>query len=246
MKYLAIASLVIITQFSYAQGLKGLLKKATGNDSAVNKTIDKMGGTQLSNEDIICGLKEALKVGTENSTQKLSSVDGFFKDAAIKVLMPDEAKKVEDKLRSVGLGSQVDAAILSMNRAAEDACKSASPIFLNALKQMTFADAVGILRGGDFAATNYVKEKTISSLTTAFRPIIENSIDKVDATKHWATIITAYNKIPFVNKINPDLAAYVTEKALFGIFYQISLEEQTIRKNPIARTSDILKKVFSN
>lgn len=246
MKIFVLLSLVLISQLGCAQGFKGILKKATGNDSTLNKTIDKFGGTQLSNDDIISGLKEALKVGTENGTQKISSLDGFFKDAAIKVLMPDEAKKVEDKLRAIGLGSQVDVAILSMNRAAEDACKSAAPIFVNAIKQMSFADALSILKGGDFAATNYLKNKTTSSLTTAFRPIVETSLNKVDATKHWSTIITTYNKIPFTSKINPDLAAFVTEKALFGIFYQISLEEQKIRKNPLARTSDILKKVFSN
>lgn len=246
MKNFVLLSLVLISQLGCAQGFKGILKKATGNDSTLNNTIDKFGGTQLSNDDIISGLKEALKVGTENGTQKISSLDGFFKDAAIKVLMPDEAKKVEDKLRAIGLGSQVDVAILSMNRAAEDACKSAAPIFVNAIKQMSFADALSILKGGDFAATNYLKNKTTSSLTTAFRPVVETSLNKVDATKHWSTIITTYNKIPFTSKINPDLVAFVTEKALFGIFYQISLEEQKIRKNPLARTSDILKKVFSN
>ena len=246
MKNFVLLSLVLISQLACAQGFKGILKKATGNDSTLNNTIDKFGGTQLSNDDIISGLKEALKVGTENGTQKISSLDGFFKDAAIKVLMPDEAKKVEDKLRAIGLGSQVDDAILSMNRAAEDACKSAAPIFVNAIKQMSFADALSILKGGDFAATNYLKNKTTSSLTTAFRPIVETSLNKVDATKHWSTVITTYNKTPFTSKINPDLAAFVTEKALFGIFYQISLEEQKIRKNPLARTSDILKKVFSN
>ncbi len=245
MKYLLLLFFIVAAQITFAQGLKGILIKATGNDSTLNSVIDKAGGKQLSNDDIIGGLKEALKVGTENGTKKISAVDGFFKDATIKVLMPDEAKKMEEKLRALGLGSQVDDAILSMNRAAEDACKSAAPIFINAIKQMSFADAVGILKGGDFAATNYLKDKTTTALTESFRPVIENSLAKVGATKYWNTIFSAYNKFSF-KKINPDLTAYVTERALNGIFHQVSLEEQKIRKDPLARTSDILKKVFSN
>jgi hypothetical protein len=132
-----------------------------------------------------------------------------------------------------------------MNRAAEDAAKSAAPIFVNAVKQMSFQDAMGILKGGDFAATNYLKEKTTLSLTEAFRPVIENSLQKVNATKYWNTVFTTYNKFG-TEKVNTDLTAYVTEKALTGIFYQLSLEEQKIRKDPLARTSDILKKVFAN
>ncbi|HEY6956626.1 MAG TPA: DUF4197 domain-containing protein, partial [Flavisolibacter sp.] len=149
------------------------------------------------------------------------------------------------KLRSLGMGKLVDDAILSMNRAAEDASKSAAPIFVNAVKQMSIQDAVGILKGGDFAATNYLKDKTTSPLTEAFRPVIENSLKKVDATKYWNTVFTTYNKFT-TDKVNPDLSAYVTEKSLAGIFHQVGLEEQKIRKDPMARTSDILKKVFAN
>ena len=134
---------------------------------------------------------------------------------------------------------------MSMNRAAEDASKSAAPIFLNAVKQMSIQDAFGILKGGDFAATNYLKDKTSSPLTEMFRPVIENSLKKVDATKYWNTVFTTYNKFS-ADKINPDLAAYVTEKSLAGIFHQVGLEEQKIRKDPMARTTDILKKVFAN
>ena len=159
--------------------------------------------------------------------------------------MPEEAKKAEKKLRSLGMGKLVDDAILAMNRAAEDAAKDAAPIFINAIKGMSIQDAVGILKGGDFAATNYLKEKTTVALTEAFRPVIENSLKKVDATKYWNTVFTTYNKFS-LEKIDPELSAYVTEKALAGIFYQVSLEEQKIRKDPLARTSDILKKVFSN
>ena len=142
------------------------------------------------------------------------------------------------------MGKMVDDAILSMNRAAEDASKSAAPIFINAVKGMSIGDAVGILRGGDFAATNYLKEKTTASLTEAFRPVIEKSLEKVNATKYWNTVFTTYNKFS-ADKVNPDLSAYVTERALSGMFHQVSLEEQKIRKDPLARTSDILKKVFN-
>jgi hypothetical protein len=199
----------------------------------------------LSNNDVIGGLKEALNKGIENGTKQLSAIDGFFGDAAIKILMPAEAVKVEEKLRKVGMGNQVDAAILNMNRAAEDACKTASPIFVNAIKSMSFADAWSILRGGDKAATNYLQKQTSAALTDAFRPIIETALAKIDATKHWNTLFTNYNKFSF-NKVNPDLAAYVTEKALSGIFYQLAIEEQKIRKDPAARTTDILKKVFGS
>lgn len=233
----------------YSQGLKGMINKATKKDSSGKSSIGRMmGGSMasgLSTDEIANGLKEALKVGAEKGTTKLSAVDGFFKDAAIKILMPEEAQKAEQKLRSIGLGKQVDNAILTMNRAAEDAAKSAAPIFINAIKAMSIQDAVGILKGGDFAATNFLKNKTTLELTNMFRPVIETSLQKVDATKYWNTVFTNYNRFS-ADKVNPDITAYVTEKALAGIFYQVGLEEQQIRKDPVARTSDILKKVFSN
>ena len=232
--------------FSSQAQFKNILKKdssgKTGIDKFIQKTSSKKG---LSNDEIVQGLKEALTVGANNASKQLSSVDGFFKDAAIKILMPPEALKAEKKLRALGMGKLVDDAILSMNRAAEDASKSAAPIFVNAVKQMSIQDAVGILRGGDFAATNYLKDKTTSPLTEAFRPVIENSLKKVDATKYWNAVFTTYNKFT-TDKVNPDLSAYVTEKSLAGIFFQVGLEEQKIRKDPMARTTDILKKVFAN
>ena len=250
-RFFLLSSILSLLSFSLqAQGLKGLIKNATKKDSSGKTSVDKMlgmsgGKSALSNDEIISGLKEALKVGTEKGTNKISAIDGFFKDAAIKILMPAEAQKAEKTLRNIGLGRQVDNAILSMNRAAEDAAKSASPIFINAIKGMSFQDALGILRGGDNAATSYLKDKTTISLTEAFRPVIESSLKKVDATKYWNTVFTSYNKLS-TEKVNPDLSAYVTEKALTGIFYQVAQEEQKIRKDPMARTSDILKKVFSN
>lgn len=244
-------TLLLIAAFSMfgfgaqAQKLKDMFKKDSSGKMGVQKVLGGNSKTGLSNEEIVSGLKEALAVGTNNASGQLSSVDGFFKDAAIKILMPEEAKKAEKKLRNLGMGKLVDDAILAMNRAAEDASKSAAPIFINAVKQMSIGDAVGVLRGGDFAATSYLREKTTASLTESFRPVIETSLQKVDATKYWNTVFTAYNKVS-ADKINPDLSAYVTEKALSGIFHQVGLEEQKIRKDPLARTTDILKKVFAN
>lgn len=202
-------------------------------------------GGGLSNAEIVAGLREALTVGTQRSSNQLSALDGFFKNAAIKILMPEEAKKVESTLRSVGMGSVVDKAILAMNRAAEDAAKGAGTIFINAVKQMTITDAVNILRGGDYAATNYFKAKTSEALANAFRPVIQNSLKNVDATKYWNDLFSVYNKFSS-NKVDTDLTAYVTNKALDGIFYQLAQEEQKIRKDPVARTTDILRKVFGS
>lgn len=199
------------------------------------------GGTQQSK--VAEALKQALTIGTQNSANKLSSVDGFFADAAVKILMPPEAQNVEKTLRQFGLGSLVDKTILSLNRAAEDAAKSATPIFVNAIKQMTISDALGILQGGDFAATNYFKDKTTAALTAAFSPVITNSLGKVDATKYWSDMFTAYNKFS-TKKVPTDLNAYVTQKAIDGIFYEVGLEEQKIRKDPAARVTDLLKQVF--
>jgi hypothetical protein len=244
MKKILLFAFAAISLSTQAQGLKGLIKKATGGDSsALGKVLNTSSSSSLTTDDVAAGLKEALTKGTENGTKKLSAVDGFFKDAALKILMPEEAKKVESTLRKFGMGKQVDEAILSMNRAAEDAAKSAAPIFVNAIKQMTIQDAWGILKGGDSSATRYLREKTTLSLTNAFRPVIEQSLEKVNATQHWNTVFTNYNKFSS-NKVNTDLAAYVTEKALVGVFYQIALEEMNIRKDPLARTTDLLKKVF--
>ncbi|MEX6688289.1 DUF4197 domain-containing protein [Danxiaibacter flavus] len=199
----------------------------------------------LSNQDIINGLKQALTIGTQNTTSKLSAVDGFFANAAVKILMPPEAQKVESTLRSLGLGSVVDKAVLSMNRAAEDAAKSATPIFVDAIKQMTIPDALGILKGSNTAATDYFKNKTTQALTNAFKPHIDAALAKVNATKYWSDVFTLYNK--FSNKpVNTDLSAYVTGKAIDGIFYQVAQEETAIRKDPAARVTDLLKKVFGS
>lgn len=212
------------------------------------QVLNSMGTTTTNSPttlEIAAGLKEALTLGTNNSSAKLSAVDGFFSNAAIKILMPEEVQKVESTLRNIGLGSLVDKAILSMNRAAEEASKSAAPIFVNAIKSMSITDAIGILKGGDFAATDYFKQKTTAPLTASFQPVIENALKKTNATKYWEDVFTAYNK--FSSKpINTNLAGYVTEKSLAGIFHEVALEEQKIRKDPAARVTDLLKKVFGS
>jgi hypothetical protein len=201
------------------------------------------GNGTLSGSEIAAGLKEALTIGTQNSSSRLSAVDGFFGNAAIKILMPEEAKKVESALRNIGLGSLVDKAVLSINRAAEEASRSAAPIFVNAIKEMTITDAMGILKGGDYAATDYFKSKTTTALSNAFRPVIEKALAKTDATKYWGDVFSAYNKFA-AKPVNTDLTGYVTEKSINGIFYEVGLEEQKIRKDPAARVTELLKKVF--
>jgi hypothetical protein len=244
MKRTLLFAVMIVTVLSArSQGIKGLIKKATAKDSTISKIFPGANKDSLTTTDVISGLKAALETGTNKSVEKLSAVDGFFANAALKILMPEEAKKVESTLRKFGMGRQVDEAILSMNRAAEDAARDAAPIFINAIKQMTIQDAWGILRGGDSSATKYLRERTVASLTEAFRPVIENSLQKVNATKHWNTVFSNYNKFS-KDKVNTDLSAYVTERALSGIFLQVAQEEMKIRKDPVARTSDILKKVF--
>ena len=243
MKRIVLPLLLLTSVASFAQS--GLLKKAA---SALGKaTGSSTSGTGLSTDEIVAGLKDALSVGATNSASKLSAVDGFFANAAIKVLMPPEAKKVETALRSVGMGKLVDNAILSMNRAAEDASKSAAPIFVNAIKSMSINDALGILKGSDTAATGYLRGKTVAALTSAFRPVIDTALQKTAATSYWKTVFDAYNKLPTTfTKINPDLAGYVTEKSLGGMFFQVAEEEKKIRKDPAARVTDILKKVFGS
>ncbi len=215
-----------------------------GCDTARN-ILGSAGSGNLSNAEVVQGLKEALKTGTDSATFHLALLNGFYGDDIIRIMMPPEAEKVEKTLRKVGFGKTVDNAILSMNRAAEDATKYAGDIFLNSIKQMTIQDAFGILRGDDHAATNYLKRTTTSQLTTAFKPIISKSLEYVNATKYWKDVFTAYNRLSS-NPVNTDLTDYVTAKTLDGLFYHIALEEQKIRKDPAARVTDILKKVFAN
>lgn len=227
----------IATQAQTFKDLLGTIQKGTGGNTS--------SGNNLSNTQVVSGLKEALRIGANNAAGRLSVTDGFFRNAAVKILMPPEVQQVERTLRSVGMGSVVDKAILSMNRAAEDAAKQAAPIFVNAITSMSLQDGFSILNGGNNAATNFLKGRTTPALTTAFRPVINRSLDKVGATSMWNTVFSTYNRLPLVTKkVNPDLSGYVVEKALEGMFFSIAQEEMKIRTDPAAQVTSLLKQVF--
>ena len=190
-------------------------------------------------------LKQALQKGTTKSSDQLSAVNGFFGNAAVKILFPPEAAKAEKTLRSIGLGKLCDNVILSLNRAAEDAAKQAKPIFISAITHMTLKDVENILLGNQDAATQYFRRTTSDQLTASFKPIIQVSLNKVGATKYYGQAAGEYNKITFVSKMNPDISAYVTQKAIDGLFIEIALEELNVRKNIGARTTPLLQNVFA-
>jgi hypothetical protein len=212
--------------------------------SSIKKTISGGSGSSLSSDDIVAGLKQALSLGAQKSADRLSVVNGFLNDKAVEILMPPQAQKVEKTLRNMGMGKLVDDAITSMNHAAEDASKSAAPIFINAIKNMTVTDGVNILKGSDTAATTYLRKSASPQLTKAYTPVVDSALQKTGATKYWKDVFDTYNKIPLVSKVNPDLSLYVTQKAIDGIFYYVAQEEIKIRKDPAAQVTDLLKKVF--
>ncbi len=239
---LTLAACSLSITFSLAQiNLNDLGKKLENAASTATG-----GQTGLSNQDIISGLKEALTVGSKNSSEKASKLDGFMKNTKIKIPFPKEATEMESTLRSVGMGPEVDKFVLTLNRAAEDAAKEAAPIFRDAVTKMTISDGLGILKGADNAATSYLKNATSAELTAKFKPIIGASMNKVEVTRYWKPLATKYNKIPMARKVNPNLEEYVTKKAIEGLFVLVAEEEAKIRKDPAARVSDILKKVFGN
>jgi hypothetical protein len=200
----------------------------------------------LTEKDAADGIKEALVNGTGESVKLVSVVDGYWANPEIKIPFPAEAKEMESKLRAIGMSKKVDEFNVSMNRAAEKAANEAKPIFIAAIKGMTVRDAINIVKGSDNAATTYLKNTTSPELIARFQPIIKTSLDNVNATKYWSDLITIYNKIPLVKKMNPDLTQYVTTRAIDGLFIMIAREELKIRKDPLARTSELLKKVFGN
>ena len=194
--------------------------------------------------DISGGLKEALNNGISKQVTKLTATDGFFKNEAVKILLPDELKKVDAGLRKIGMSKLADDGLRAINRTAEDAVKEATPIFVDAVTGMSFTDAKNILMGNESAATTYLQGSTSTALYGKFNPVIKNSFAKVGADKIWTNIITKYNSIPLVKKVNPDLTDYVTNQAMSGVFKMIAIEEKDIRTNINARTSNLLKNVF--
>ncbi len=251
MKKILFTVLITTSLFTtQAQTLEQLIQKANktlNNNKGGNGKTTGGGllGANLSNTDIVSGLKEALSIGTKNASGKLNKTNGFFTNQLIKILLPQEVKNVESTLRSFGFNSLCDKLILSLNRAAEDASGKAVPIFINAITSMSITDGLNILRGGDNAATNFLRQTTTTALTSAFRPVIESSLGKVNATTYWNQVFKAYNKLPITKtKVNTDLTGYVTERALSGLFTTVAQEEANIRKNPAAQVTGLLQKVF--
>lgn len=199
----------------------------------------------LSQDQIGKGLKEALDHGIKNQVSKLTAKDGFLKNELVKIALPKELQKVDKRLRRLGMGKLADEGVLLLNRAAEDAVKTATPIFVDAVKEITFDDARTLLLGKQDAATSYLQTKTSQSLYDKFNPVIEESFSKVGADKIWSQLINKYNKLPFVKKINPDLTDYVTTETLKGVFIMIAIEEKGIREKIGFRDTSLLRKVFA-
>ncbi|MFC6997555.1 DUF4197 domain-containing protein [Rufibacter roseus] len=217
--------------------------------SQIQQTMDGINGTvganrPLTQTEVASGLREALAQGINRGATQASQTNGFYQNSLIRIPFPPDVQRVENTLRNVGLGDQVDKFILTLNRGAEDAAKSSVPIFMNAIRQLTFNDVWNILRGEKDAATQFLRRTTTDQLTQAFRPIMSQSLDKVNATKYYADLVNQYNRIPLVQKVNPDLEAYATQKAIDGLFLLVAQEEANIRENPIARTTELLRRVF--
>jgi hypothetical protein len=222
-----------------------LLLAVTFASCDIVKQLPSSTGTGVSENEAGQGIKEALAQGVSKAVLQLNTTDGFFKNQLYKILLPPDAKKIETTLRDLGLGNMVDKAILQINRGAEDAAGKAQPIFAEAIRNMTLNDAIGLVRNGDTSATHFFREKTTEKLTAAFLPVIKASLDKVDATKYYGDMVTKYNNFPTTfKKLNPDLPGFVTQKATEALFDLVAKEELNIRNNLLARTTDLLKKVF--
>lgn len=232
------------TKNTATQTATSVVKDAT---TAVSNAIT--GGTTapaLSNDEIIKGLREALTVGTNSSTAIASKADGYLKNPRLFIPWPEEAKDMREKLIKLGMQKQVTDFETSLNRSAEEAAKKAAPVFINAITNMSISDGLAILNGNDTAATNYLRKSSYQPLYNEFLPVVKEAIAKVNVTKYWNPLVTKYNKIPGVKKQNPDLNDYVTKKAANGLFVLVADEEAKIRKDPMARVTDLLKKVFGS
>ena len=223
-----------------------LQQTADAAKNAVNTGTGTPAANPLTNDEVISGLRDALTVGTNNSSAFASKVDGFYKNPSLFIPFPPEAQKVKDWAIKLKMEAQLDKFVETLNRSAEEAAKDAAPVFVNAIKGMSIGDGFAILKGNDNAATQYLKDKTTAELRLKFTPVVQNAINKVELTKYWNPIINNYNKVPFVEKQNPDLTAYVTDRAMEGLFKLIADEELKIRKDPVARVTDILKRVFGS
>ncbi len=213
----------------------------------LQSVVDQLPQTEsiLSNADMASGLRQALDLGIDKQVSKLTQKDGFLKNELVKILLPEELKKVDKGLRDIGLDNLADEGLKVLNRAAEDAVKEATPIFINAVKDITFNDAKNILLGNDDAATQYLTGRTQTELYNKFKPVINSSFSKVGADEIWSNLINKYNAIPFTNNVNPDLTDYVTGEALKGVYKMIAVEEKEIRNKVSSRITDLLRKVFA-
>ncbi|MFY7729163.1 MAG: DUF4197 domain-containing protein [Flavobacterium sp.] len=245
MKKLFLAVCVIAGILSGNAQTKKKSKTKSKVTAAVTKATAAVKGVSLSESDIAGGLKEALNNGVTKQVTKLMAEDGFYKNDAVKILLPEELQKVDKKLRQIGMASLADEGIKLLNRAAEKAVGDATPIFVNAITGITFTDAKNILMGADNSATVYLQNSTNKPLYAKFSPTIKTSLDEVGATAVWEKIISKYNSLPLVTKVNPDLTDYTTTKALEGVYKMIAVEEKDIRTNVKSRTSDLLKNVFA-
>ena len=227
--------------------LLGLLTMGSFTLNSCDELQQVMGNTTQggSGFNVASGLKQALEMGVSSGVDLLSKDGGYFKDQAVRILLPEELQKVDKTLRSVGLGSLADQGLKVLNEAAENAVSQAKPIFLSAIRNMTFTDAMNILKGNNTAATTYLKNSTYSSLETAFAPKVQASLSEVDADKVWENIINKYNQIPLVKPVEPNLTKYVTQQAINGLFVKVGDKEKEIRTNIAARTTPLLKSVFA-
>jgi hypothetical protein len=223
-----------------AQSLKDATQAATG----LVQTITNGSGASVTNDEVIKGLREALTKGSQASIQKASVVNGFYKNNTIKIPFPKEAESMQKALAAVGMKPQTEKFVETLNRAAERAVKDAAPIFVKAITAMTLTDGISILKGNTGAATAYLRSKTNIQLKAQFLPVVRNALKEVQITRYWTPLSDKYNRLPFVQPVNPNLDDYVTQRALEGLFKLLEQEERNIRKNPSARTSDLLKKVF--
>lgn len=220
-----------------------LLSTSCDELSYLVSTPSTSSGPPTSSE-IGAGLKEALIIGAQNSVSQTSVENGFYGNSLIKIPFPPEAKKVADKAREFGFDKQVDQFVETMNHGAEKAAAKATPIFVDAIKGMSFQDVYQIWQGGDDAATQYLRDNTMTQLKGEFKPVIHDALEQVEITRYWNPLINTYNQIPFVSKLNPDLEDYVLEETLNGLFTTLALEEAAIREDPAARVTDLLKRVF--
>jgi len=214
-------------------------------NQAINDFGKTTGNVRPTNSEVAEGLREALLKGVSVGADQLSQLNGYLGNPEIKIPFPPDVKKVEDRLRQIGLGKEVDRFVETLNRGAEDAAKEAKPIFISAIQQMTIEDAWSILKGQQDAATQYLKRTTSDQLKSKFKPVIQSSLARVNATKYYSDLVNTYNKIPLVDKVNPNLDDYATDLAIQGLFNVIAKEEKNIRDNPLARTTDILKRIFA-